>query len=103
MSTGASLEVRDGVPQVRGTLDFSTVSALWEQGLALFRDGSGDIRLDVSAVDRIDSAGVALLVEWMRLVRGRGGDFSITGAPPAMKDLIRLADLEDLLPVMSFQ
>ncbi len=89
--------------RVRGALGFSTVAGLWDEGLPLFRRLSGPCELDVSRVERVDSAGVALLVEWMRLARERGAVLRITGAPPAMRDLIQLADLQDLLPVTSFQ
>jgi phospholipid transport system transporter-binding protein len=91
------------VLRVAGTLGFPTVASLWSEGLPLFRDLPGACELDVSGVKSIDSAGVALLVEWMRLARERGAGFSITGAPPAMKDLIELADLQGLLPVASFK
>jgi phospholipid transport system transporter-binding protein len=103
VSTEASVWAEDGVFRVRGALGFSTVAGLWAEGLPLFRRVSGACELDVSGVERVDSAGVALLVEWMRLARERGAVMRITGAPPAMKDLIQLADLQDLLPVTSFQ
>jgi phospholipid transport system transporter-binding protein len=103
VSGAASVHAENGVLRVRGALDFSTVAVLWTQGLPLFGAVSGACQLDVSDVDRVDSAGVALLLEWMRLARAREAAFSITGAPPAMKDLVRLADLQDLLPVTSYR
>ncbi|OOG26485.1 anti-anti-sigma factor [Thioalkalivibrio denitrificans] len=103
MSATPSIRQADGNLQVAGRLGFATVADLWAQALPLFRDGSGAYELDVSGVEHVDSAGVALLVEWMRLARERGAGFSIVGAPQAMKDLIRLADLEGLLPVTSFR
>lgn len=103
MSGVASVQAENGVLRVRGALDFSTVAALWTQALPLFEGVSDACQLDMSGVDRVDSAGVALLLEWMRLARTRDVTFTITGAPPAMKDLIRLADLQDLLPVASYR
>ena len=103
MSEAGSVRAAGGVLHVAGTLGFSTVDSLWVESAPLFRGISGRFELDVSGVERIDSAGVALLVEWLRLARERGAEMTIRGAPPAMKDLIGLADLQDLLPVASFR
>ncbi|MBK1726551.1 STAS domain-containing protein, partial [Halorhodospira neutriphila] len=62
--SGARLERgEDGRLRLRGPLDFGTAAALWPEGLAaVAREGVTEI--DLSAVERTDSAGVALLLDW---------------------------------------
>jgi phospholipid transport system transporter-binding protein len=70
---------RDGdVLRVTGRLDRTAVAALWS-GLQPLLPGAR--RVDVSAVDAVDSAGLALLVELA--ANGLG----IKGDPPGLAEL----------------
>ena len=70
---------RDGdVLRFDGRLDRAAVRALWRtlQGL---RDGAR--ALDVTAVDAVDSAGLAMLAELA------SGGLGVTGTPPGLAEL----------------
>jgi len=85
--------------RLRGGLDLGTVAGLWSSSRELFESPRPPARVDVSAVERVDSAGVALLVQWVGMARARGVTLQVEGMSPTMGALIALADLEPLLPV----
>ena len=79
-ATAASLQ-RDGDRlRLSGTLDRSAATALWPQAAASL---AGARVLDVAAVDALDSAGLALLVE----LAARAGGLAVHGAPPGLDGL----------------
>ncbi|WP_222566084.1 STAS domain-containing protein [Novilysobacter antarcticus] len=74
---------RDGDALVfSGTLDRQAVPALWTRCAAW---QSGITRLDLAAVDRVDSAGVALLAE----LAARTGATTVAGEPTGLAELRR--------------
>lgn len=96
----ARIEPADGGYRVIGELSFSSVPDLQGVSAALFA-GSGDIEIDLSGVQRSDSAGLALVLEWMREQRRRGGTLELRNPPEQMRALARLSGLEGLLPLKS--
>lgn len=66
---------------------------------ALDTDASrGDtIEIDLSAVTDVDSAALALLLEWQRRLGARGANMVLAGIPAGLAALIRLYGLEDIL------
>lgn len=73
---------RDGEAlRFAGALVRERVPALWRQALPLL---AGVARFDLSAVDRVDSAGVALLAE---LAARAGGGVAFAGEPAGLAEL----------------
>ena len=90
----AKLERRgDGGFQVAGDMTFATTPALLETSRALFRDGR-ELRLDLTGVEHADSAGLALLFEWLAQARRQGSSLSIRGLPESLLSLARLCQLD---------
>ena len=76
---------------IEGALSFATVPALLaERGDALAAAGT----LDLSAVDHVDSAGIACLLE---LRRRSGGALQLTAIPPQMQALADFLGVGTLL------
>lgn len=72
---------RDGEDlRFAGELVAPAIAGLWGQALTQL---AGVRRFDLAAVQRVDSAGVALLAELAR----RGGDVAIDGEPPGLAAL----------------
>jgi len=73
---------RDGAAlHLSGTLDRNAATALWPQASA----ASVGVRvLDVTAVDAVDSAGLAMLVA----LAARMDDVHVDGAPRGMNELL---------------
>lgn len=85
----------DGHIAVHGELDFDSVAALWEESRPLF-EAQPPREIDLGGVERSNSAGVALLVEWLRLARQREQELCFVNVPAQMMSIIRVAALEDL-------
>lgn len=90
-----------GVYTVRGEMVFDTVSALLEQGRAMFGAGGPALRLDLREVVRADSAGLALLLEWLKAARRGGQDIVFLNVPAQMLAMANISDLDQVLPFQS--
>jgi phospholipid transport system transporter-binding protein len=90
---------RDGdTLHVHGELDFDSVAHLWETTGSLFR-AEPIYRIDFSGVQRSNSAGVALMVEWLRQARRRQWPLAFVNIPDQMRAIIEVAELETVLPL----
>lgn len=87
----------DGVFTVSGDLTFQTVPRLHGEGGSHLAAG-GMRALDLSGVVHTDSAGVALLVDWLRQARRAGGDLRFLHVPEQMRSIVRVSGLERILP-----
>ena len=88
----------EGKFEVAGALDLHTVGTLLSQGEKAF-PASGAVAVDLSGVERVDSAGVALLLEWARVARRRGLRLTYFRMPPRALALARIGNAETLLPI----
>lgn len=80
--THAASVRRDGATLVfAGALLRDAVASLWPQALAQV---AGASRFDLQDVERVDSAGLALLAE---LAARAGGDVVVDGAPAGLSEL----------------
>lgn len=87
-----------GAWRISGVLNFATVPDLSERGGALF-DGQSEVQIDLSQVQRADSAGVALLVEWMGEARRRSVTIRYLNVPAQMLAIVRVTSLDQILPL----
>ena len=85
---------------LRGELSFSTVMDLLRDSAALLWRNSS-VTLDLAGVTRTDSAGLALLVEWIRIARQRGKTIRFCNIPEQLMAVAQVAGLGELLPVTS--
>ncbi len=93
----ASFEVSEGGrARVIGSLHFSTVSALLTAGVAAIEDGRAAV-VDLSGVTASDSAGLALLVEWLSVAKSAGRTLRFENIPSQLQQLARLSEVEELL------
>lgn len=83
--------------ELLGPLDFETVSCLRLQGFGLL-DGQAELVFDLGGVERSDSAGLALLLEWVREAQRRGTEIRFQNMPPQMSAIARTSGLDKLLP-----
>lgn len=78
---------------VRGSLDINTAPTLAEAIDQIVANRPAKVVADLSALDLIDSSGVAALVKLYKGVRAAGGAIAITGArdqPLAIFKLLRM-------------
>ncbi len=94
----ATVEHDGDTLRVRGELDFDSVADLWATSEAMIR--AEPIRwIDLSGVRRSNSAGVALLVEWLRQARRHQRELIFIDIPAQMRAIIAIADLDTILPL----
>jgi phospholipid transport system transporter-binding protein len=79
-----------------GELGFATAAAALPAGLALIGPGQA-WTIDLAGVTAGDSAGLAVLVEWMSAARARGATVRYAGLPGQILAVARISDLERLL------
>jgi len=82
-----------------GELTFATVGSLLKPGETLFADGPGETVIDLSGVQRADSAGVSLLLEWMRQAHRHGNRVVFRHVPEQMRQIARISNLDGILPL----
>ncbi|HSO82066.1 STAS domain-containing protein [Thiocapsa sp.] len=81
-----------------GVLDFSTVNRVAVAGVTLFkRDALVDI--DLAGVESANSAGLALLLEWLDLARARGARLTYRNLPDSLVRIAAVSNLAALLPM----
>lgn len=90
----------DGRFRVTGTLGFDTVRDLLAASREQFA-GAANLEIDLTAVSQGDSAGLALLIEWLRMAEQAGQTVRYVGMPPQLRGLAEISDVDELLPVDS--
>jgi phospholipid transport system transporter-binding protein len=90
----------DGRLAARGELGFATAAAALEAGLALI-GGQRIWTVDLSGVTAGDSAGLAVLVEWVSAARERGATLRYEAVPAQILAVARISDLDGLLLAQS--
>jgi phospholipid transport system transporter-binding protein len=88
----------DGRYALLGDLGIESAAGLLRRGEAAF-SGQPEITVDLSGVTDADSAGLAVLIEWVRGARGEGRQIRFLGMPARLGDLARIGGVNELLPV----
>lgn len=80
---------------ISGELSFDTVPALYEQAKDAFAERLPE-SVDLVGVERVDSAGVALMLAWIRTVRSRGQSLKCRNIPQHMASIADLCGVGHL-------
>ncbi|MFU8797139.1 MAG: STAS domain-containing protein [Gammaproteobacteria bacterium] len=83
------------VLHVTGPLTLETVNAELLRGMAWIKQHDGII--DLQQVTRADSAGVALLIEWIRFAKQQNRSIQFEHLPEQLLTLMRVSGLDILL------
>ncbi|MFO7276969.1 MAG: STAS domain-containing protein [Pseudomonadota bacterium] len=92
------LETSPGRFEVRGALTFATARRAREAGLRAF-EASGAQRLSIGCggVTAADSAGLAVLLDWLAFARRKGREMRFTEIPSEIRAVARISEVEPLL------
>ncbi|OAN16547.1 anti-sigma B factor antagonist [Photobacterium jeanii] len=85
----------DGDYCLSGRLERDTVSAFWRQRAAWLPTES-QVTLDLSAVERVDSAGMVMLLHLCQAVAHSGGHLTLHHVPEQLNTLLRLSHVDSL-------
>jgi len=95
----AAIQSENGRFKVSGELTFATVTGVLGQSRALFNQANEPIEIELGDVERFDSAGLALLIEWMRMASAQGKVIRFFKLPEQMMAIAAASDLESILPL----
>lgn len=84
--------------RLQGKMDFESSPMALEESMRLFAD-EPKIMLDLSGVSATDSAGLALLIEWVGWARRQKRELYFNHVPAQALALARISDVEKMLPV----
>ena len=85
-----------GLIAVRGPVTFATAGALLDTGRTLFA-AQRAVTVNLSEVSDVDSAGLALLLEWLRQARAERRAVVFQAVPDKLLAIARLSGVEELL------
>ena len=87
-----------GAFALAGELDHSNAAQLLLQGERAFA-GLPRVEVDLAGVTQADSAGLALLIEWVAVSRSAGRELHFRAVPSQLLAIARLAGVEEILPI----
>ena len=92
-----SVDPENTVILVDGDLDKTTVTE--ERRVNLQLEAGQDYSLDLSELQRFDSAGLAFIINLINKHGQSGGTITLSNSPEQVLQLIELSELDDVLPL----
>ena len=80
-----------------GALTFASARAARTLALAALKDGSGALEIDCQGISSADSAGLAVLIDWLGAARQAGRSLRYRGLPEDLSALARISQIEEFL------
>ena len=86
----------EGRFSVAGRLGFDTVHTIWGPSRAGLMSATQP-SVDLGAVTHVDSAGLALVLEWVSWAHAHGRQLRLTRVPTKLMDLARISEVDAFL------
>jgi phospholipid transport system transporter-binding protein len=83
--------------RLEAALTFATVPALHARGLARIDAAGGELQFDLQQVSATDSAGLALLIDWLAAAKAHQRTLRYVQPPETLRALAKLSDVESLI------
>ena len=91
-------EVASGRIAVTGELTFASAREARQLGILVLEGSRADrIVVDCAGVTRADSAGLAVLLDWLAWGRRRSRAVSLENLPPSLVAIARISEVDELL------
>jgi len=84
--------------RVSGEMTLDTATQVIAETESIF-DSAAKLDIDLADVSRADSAGLALLITWMRQAKESGKTISFYNLPTQMQAIARASGLDEFLPI----
>ncbi len=85
--------------QINASVNFDNVMQVYEEGTEILEGYASDVvTVDLSRVQDADSSCLALLVEWMRLIKLANKNMVLSNPCRELVDLGRVCGLDEVLP-----
>ena len=82
--------------EISGDMSFETAERILRASQRTFEQHE-NVRVDMSAVDKADSAGLALLLEWMSWAKQGVAKIDFVAIPASILAIAHTAELKDLV------
>ncbi|MGC8521485.1 MAG: STAS domain-containing protein [Steroidobacteraceae bacterium] len=83
--------------EVSGPLVFATARRAREAGVKALRAGASSLVIDCASLGKADSAGLAVLLDWLAEARGAGRHLRFEHLPEELLRLARISAVDTLL------
>ncbi|WP_300370492.1 STAS domain-containing protein [Methyloprofundus sp.] len=80
---------------IKGDLTFSTINKAHTTALKL-EQSAPSINIDLQQLGKIDSAGLALLIEWIKFAQASQTELRFTHIPAQLSALTKLCDISEI-------
>lgn len=91
----AAFSIEDSRLKIEGALDFSSVVKLWKGSLPYLQKNQ-TLLIDLSNVTSANSAGLSLLIEWLKYAKREKKPLSFQAIPPQLESLAKMAGVSHL-------
>lgn len=82
----------------RGALTFGNAKRARSEGLHALRTSSArELEIDCRGITHSDSAGLAVLLDWMAVMKREGRPLCFAGLPPGLLAVARISGVEEML------
>jgi phospholipid transport system transporter-binding protein len=81
---------------LQGAMSFATAQNILKQSERLFAPHSA-LEVDLAGVDKADSAGLALIIEWKSQAANRDAGIRFSNVPDSLLAIARTTEVQDLI------
>jgi phospholipid transport system transporter-binding protein len=85
--------------QLEGELSFDSVQAAMKKTRGFFAAPNPKMVFDLAGIAKADSAGLALLMEWLRLANLGGADLHYVNLPRQLLAMAHVAGVDEILVI----
>lgn len=92
-------QISDSLIQVSGEMHFENALELKLLGEAAIKNSADSLEVNCSEVTRAGSAGVSVLLSWMRYALAIGKDLTFSHIPADLLGVAKVSDIDEILPM----
>jgi len=81
----------------QGELSFRTAKSVHAAGVLAIHAARSGLRISLAELTHVDSAGLAVLLDWLREAEGRGCQLHYADLPAALLKLAAISEVDGLL------
>lgn len=97
MTHQADIIQKDDVFCLSGKLNFDTVMFIYEKGIRLFQQAT--VIVDFAGLAESNSAGLALIVEWVKWSRSSNKEIFFKSLPPHLHSIAKVSGITNFIAV----
>ena len=104
VNASATVDVVEAAPnriEVKGALTFSTARRAREAGLKIIKGSQSrePLEVDCAGVEESDSAGLAVLIDWLSNAKVQGRTVQFSNLPTGIVAAARISDVDPMLGI----